>query len=326
MAWRDSRRYVKGLQHGDMRARPNVRVLHETPTTVLIDADAGLAQPVSYRAMERAIEKAERVGSGFAAVRNSNHFGIAGYYAAMALAHGCIGIAMTNATPRVLPTFGQRAMLGTNPLAVAAPAAMEHPYILDMATSAVAMGKLEIYERLGKPIPSGWVADENSLPITDAHHAWQSAGQPAGGGMLSLGGAGETLGGHKGYGLALMVEILCGVLSGAAYADLIRSKAPDGTVVSPNLGHFFGALKVEAFRPLAEFEAAMDDLQARLKASPKAAGQERIYVHGEKEYEKRMRRSQEGIPLGPTVLADLQDIASETGVPFAPIMEHDGTG
>ncbi|NLF02783.1 MAG: Ldh family oxidoreductase, partial [Anaerolineales bacterium] len=251
------RRYVQGLQHGHMRARPNVRVVHETPTTVLIDADAGLAQPVSYRAMERAIEKAEQVGSGFAAVRNSNHFGIAGYYAAMALSHGCIGIAMTNATARVLPTFGQRSMLGTNPLAVAAPAEAEPPYILDMATSAVAMGKLEINERLQRPIPAGWAADENGLPITDAHHALQSVGQLANGGMLPLGGAGETLGGHKGYGLALMVEILCSVLSGAAYADLIKSKAPDGTAVSPNLGHFFGALKVDAFRPLAEFEATM---------------------------------------------------------------------
>jgi LDH2 family malate/lactate/ureidoglycolate dehydrogenase len=310
------RRYVDGLWDGIMRARPDVAVLAETPTTVLIDAGAGLGQPASYRAMQHAIQKAKQYGSGFACVRNSNHFGIAGYYAMMALDQGCIGIAMTNAGPRVLPTFAREAMLGTNPLAVAAPASAESPFVLDMATSTVAVGKLEIYDRLGKCLPPGWAIDEGGAAIANARHARDHTGQPGGGGLLPLGGSGETLGGYKGYGLALLVEILSGVLSGAAYADLLCAKGPDGQPVSPNLGHFFGALLVDAFRPLAEFAVTMDDLQGRLRATPKAAGQDRIYIPGEKEYEQLALRSREGIPLESQVVEDLLAISGETGVPF----------
>jgi L-2-hydroxycarboxylate dehydrogenase (NAD+) len=311
------RRYVGGIQSGIMLARPDVRVVTETPTTALIDAGAGLGHPVSYRAMRRAIGKAVEYGSAFVSVRKSNHFGIAGYYAMMALEHDCIGIAMTNAGRLVLPTFARESMLGTNPIAVAAPAGGEYPFVLDMATSTVPMGKLEVYNRLEKPMPLGWASDETGAPITDAGRAMELARKRKGGGLLPLGGAGESLSGHKGYGLALMVEILTGVLAGAAYSELIASEAAaEGERKPINLGHFFCALRVDAVRPADEFKASMDDLQQRLKNTPKAEGQNRIYIHGEKEYEEAERRAREGIPLNQKVFADLQDISGEVGVSF----------
>ena len=310
------RRYKDGLRDGVMFAHPQVQVVTETPSTALIDAGAGLGQPVSYRAMERAIQKAQDVGTGFVTVRNSNHFGIAGYYAMMALEQDCIGISMTNAAVLVTPTFGRDAMLGTNPIAVAAPAGEERPFVLDMATSTVPRGKLEVYNRLEKPIPLGWVTDETGTPTDDAGRALVNFKERAGGGLLPLGGAGEVLGGHKGYGLGLWVDIFCAVLSGAAYSNLVYPKAPDGKPLPSNIGHFFGAWRVDAFRPADEFKAAMDDLQRRLKSAPKADGQTRIYIHGEKEYEEAERRSREGIPLNAKVAADLRAIGGEVGVEY----------
>jgi len=310
------RRYVKGLRDGMMLAQPDEVVITETPTTALIDAGAGLGQPVSYRAMEKAIQKAKEYGAGFVTVRNSNHFGIAGYYAMMALEQDCIGITMTNAAVLVVPTFGRDAMLGTNPIAVAAPANEERPFVLDMATSTVPRGKLEVYKRLEKPIPSGWATDETGEPTTDTVRVLENFKQRAGGGLLPLGGAGELLRGYKGYGLSLWVDVFCAVLSGAAYANQVYPKTPDGKPLPSKIGHFFGAWRVDGFRPVDEFKAAMDDLQRRLKDAPKAEGQTRIYVHGEKEYEEAERRSREGIPLNPKVAADLRAIGEELGVEY----------
>jgi LDH2 family malate/lactate/ureidoglycolate dehydrogenase len=308
------RRYVKGLRDGMMVARPEVQVVTETPATALIDAGAGLGQPVSYRAMEKAIQKAQDLGAGFATVRNSNHYGIAGYYAMMALEHDCIGISMTNAAVLVVPTFGRDAMLGTNPIAVAAPAGQERPFVLDMATSTVPRGKLEVYDRLEKDLPLGWATDETGTPTTDAKRVLENFKQRAGGGLLPLGGAGELLRGYKGYGLSVWVDVFCAILSGAAYANLVYPKTPDGKPLPSKIGHFFGAWRVDAFRPADEFKAAMDDLQRKLKNAPKAEGQTRIYIHGEKEYEEAERRSREGIPLNPKVAADLRAIGEEVGV------------
>ncbi|MCS7178362.1 MAG: Ldh family oxidoreductase [Anaerolineae bacterium] len=310
------RRYVDGLRTGIMVARPQEQVIHETPATALIDAGAGLGQPVSYRAMQMAIRKALEVGAGFVAVRNSNHYGIAGYYAMMALEHDCIGLSMTNADVLMVPTFGRNAMLGTNPIAVAAPAGEERPFVLDMATSTVPRGKLEVYHRLGKPMPLGWATDERGIATEDAGRVLENFQKRAGGGLLPLGGEGELLGGHKGYGLALWVDVFCAVLSGAAYADRVYPKTPDGKPLPANLGHFFGAWRVDGFRPVEEFKAAMDDLQRRLKHAPKAEGATRIYIHGEKEYEETERRLREGIPLNPKVAADLRAIASELEVEY----------
>ncbi len=310
------RRYVDGLKTGVMVAKPTVKAVRETPATALIDAGGGLGQPVSHRAMQKAIEKAQKVGAGFVAVYNSNHYGIAGYYAMLALEHDCIGMSMTNADVLVVPTFGKNAMLGTNPIAVAAPANKERPFVMDMATSTVPRGKVEVYDRLGKSMPAGWATDERGVGTENAQKVLDNLKNRRGGGLLPLGGEGELFSGYKGYGLALWVDVFCAVLSGAAYATMVYPKSPDGKLLPANLGHFFGVWSVDAFRPVREFKMAMDDLQHMLKNTPKAEGQDRIYIHGEKEYEKAELYTREGIPLNPRVAADLKAIAQETGVDY----------
>jgi LDH2 family malate/lactate/ureidoglycolate dehydrogenase len=234
----------------------------------------------------------------------------------MALGHDCIGISMTNASPLVVPTFGRDAMLGTNPISVAAPAGEEWPFVLDMATSTVPRGKLEVYRRLEKPMPSGWATDETGEPTTDTEHVLENLKERVGGGLLPLGGAGELLGGHKGYGLMLLVDVLCGVLPGAAYSDRVYPKDEEGNPLPSEIGHFFGAWRVDAFRPVAAFKEAMDDLQRRLKNVPKAEGQDRVYIHGEKEYEEAEENARKGVPLNPKVAADLRALAEELGVEY----------
>jgi LDH2 family malate/lactate/ureidoglycolate dehydrogenase len=310
------RRYVNGVREGQMKARPQVKVVHETPATALIDGDGGLGPPLGTRGMQMAIAKAQELGVGFVAVRNSNHYGIAGYYAMMALAYDLIGISMTNADALVVPTFGRNAILGTNPISVAVPSGEERPFVLDMSTSVIPKGKIEVCERLGEALPVGWATDERGIATTDAARVLANLNMRAGGGVLPLGGAGELMGGHKGYGLALLIDIFCGVLSGAAYADTVYPRTLDGRPLPANVGHFFGALKVDGFRPLTEFKATMDDIIRRIKASPKAEGAQRIFIHGEKEFETAEERMLKGIPLQPKVVADLVAIAEEIGIAY----------
>jgi LDH2 family malate/lactate/ureidoglycolate dehydrogenase len=309
-------RYVNGIRSGMMVTKPDVVVARETPTTALIDAGAGLGQPVSYRAMQKAIQKARELGAGFVTVRNSNHYGIAGYYAMMALSYDCIGISMTNSECMVVPTFARNAMLGTNPIAVAVPADKEQPFVLDMSTSTVPRGKLEVYERSGKTLPMGWATDERGVVTDDAHRVLENIRKRTGGGLLPIGGEGELLGGYKGYGLSLWVDVFCAVLSGAAYANWVYPKTSNGKPLPANLGHFFGAWRLDAFRPIGESKKAMDDLQQLLKNTPKAEGQNRIYIHGEKEYEKTELYTRQGIPLSPKVAENLEMIAREVGVEY----------
>jgi LDH2 family malate/lactate/ureidoglycolate dehydrogenase len=310
------KRYVDGIRDGMMRPDAKPRVVHETPATATIDADGGLGQPPSYRAMQMAIEKAEKLGAGFVAVRNSNHYGIAGYYAMMALDKDMIGISTTNADVLVVPTFGRNALFGTNPIAVAAPAAKERPFVLDMATSVVPRGKLEVYDRLGKPLPEGWATDQTGVGTQDATQVLKNFATRAGGGILPLGGEGELHSGYKGYGLALLVDILSAVLPGAAYANLVYPRTADGKPLPSSIGHFFGALRIDGFRPAVEFKSDMDELIGRIKNTPKAEGAERIYIHGEKEYEKEAERQANGIPLHPKVLDTLKKIGDDLNIPF----------
>ncbi len=307
-------RYVDALRNGIIHPRPQERTIVENPATATIDAGAGLGPPVSYRAMQTAIDKARAVGAGFVAVRNSNHFGIAGYYAMMALEHDCIGMAMTNASPKAVPTFGRDALLGTNPIAVAAPAGNAHPFVLDMATTTVSLGKIEIADQLDQPIPSGWAIDQHGMPAEDAHRALDEFRRNIGGGLLPLGGEGDLLGGYKGYGLALWVEIFSALLSGAAFASRTYPRSREGKSLPANLGHFFGAWSIDSFRPADEFKAAMDDLQALIKTAPKADGHERIYIHGEKEIEAMERNRREGILLNVQVVTELQALGRQLGI------------
>ena len=310
------RRYVRGLKEGVIFSNPKLQVVHETPVSALLDGGAALGQVAGKRGMETAISKALQSGAGFVAVQNSNHFGIAGCYSQMALEHDLIGIALTNSTPDVVPTFGREVMLGTNPISVSVPAGGERPYVLDMSTAVITSGKLESRSRMGKKIPFGWAVDEKGEPSDDPDRVYANMRAKRGGGLLPLGGSGEDFGGHKGYGLGLLVDIFSGVLSGSANTTLLYPKTPDGKPLPSRVGHFFGALRVDLFRPLEGFKKDMDDLIRRLKISPKAEGQERIYIHGEKEFDLEQKYRQEGIPLHFKVFEDLRAIAGEVGLEF----------
>ena len=307
-------RYVTGIQQGMMKPRANPRVVHETPCTATIDGDAGLGQPVSHKAMQLAIAKAREHFIGFVAVRNSNHFGIAGYYAMMALAEDMIGICTTNTEVIVVPTFARNAMLGTNPIAITVPTGNERPFVLDMSTSTVTRGKIEVYARLEKPIPTNWATDEKGVATDNPARVLQNIASRSGGGLLPLGGALEESGGHKGYGLAVAVEIFSALLSGALYANRVYPKTADGKPLPSGIGHFFGAMRIDAFRPKEEFKRDMDDLIHRLKNAPKAEGANRIYIHGEKEFEETERLAKLGVPLIPKVADELRGIAKQLGM------------
>lgn len=302
-------RYVTGIRRAAISPVDKSRVVKETLTTALIDGGNSLGQVVGHKAMDVAIRKAKKHAVGVVAVRNSNHYGIAAYYSLMAIRKNLIGISMTNAYPLVVPTFGRLAVLGTNPISFVSPGKEELPFVLDMATSVVPRGKLEVYDRQGKQIPLGWAVDQNGRGSADPSAVLRSMEQRLGGGLLPLGGEGEQFAGYKGYGLALMVDVLCGVLSGAAtalqvYADERRA----------NVGHFFMALDPKAFRPLSEFKRDMDRLLRSVKDSPKAGGQDRIYVAGEKSAARVKENRNAGIPLDAKVIESLRRIGEEVGV------------
>jgi len=310
------RRYYTGLKNGVMVPKPSVRVVRETPVTALIDGGAALGQVAGKRGMEMAIEKALKNGMGFVSVGNSNHYGIAGYYSLMALKHDLIGISLTNSDAYVVPTFGTEVMLGTNPISVTIPTLKERPWVLDMSTAVATLGKLEVYNRMGKKLPAGWATDERGYSTDDPAKVLANIRSRAGGGLLPLGGEGEEFGGHKGYGLDILVDILSGVLSGSGNTNLLYPKTPEGKPLPSLVGHFFGAMRVDFFRPLEDFKKDMDDLIRRLRKSNKAEGQNRIFIHGEKEFELEEKYRKEGIPLYFKVYEDLKTIGDEVGVPF----------
>lgn len=294
---------------------PNMHVVHETPSTAVVDGDAGLGLVVAPQAMQIAIQKAGQVGTGWVAVRNSNHFGIAGYYAMMALAHDMIGITMTHAGPLVAPTFSKDKLLGTNPIAVAVPADKQPPFVADFATTTAAYGKLEILQRQQAPVPSGWVQDAEGKPGTDAHAVKN------GGALLPLGGDREH-GSHKGYCLGATVDILSGVLSGANYGPWVPPFATAGfmsgaaQVVGAGTGHFFGAIRVDAFRPAAEFKEHMDNWIAAFRNATPVNAAERVQIPGDAEREMEAQRKQQGIPLSLPVVQSLQETAAQFGLVF----------
>ncbi len=307
-------RYVEGLKSGLMLPEAPVEVLRETPSSVVIDAHGALGAPVSVRAMRAVIDKARAGGAGFGCVRDSNHFGIAGYYARMALAHDMLGVAMTNTAALAVPTFGRMAMFGTNPIAFAAPAARERSFVLDMSTTVVTRGKLEVYERLGKGLPDGWAVDKTGRTARDARSMLDDMQSRAGGGMLPLGGLGTGLSGHKGYGLAVMVDILCAVLCGAPFGLDVY----DTPTSSARVSHFFAAIRIDAFRDPREFRRDMDRMLAELRACPPAEGESRVLYAGLPEAEREEESARRGVPLLSKTLDGLAAIGKELGIP-APV-------
>lgn len=302
------KRYVDGIKSGLIYPDRKPKIVRETKTTATISGEDGLGQVAGHFAMNLAIKKAKEVGVGMVTVRNSNHYGIAGYYSLMALKEKHIGISLTNTAPLVVPTFGVDLRIGTNPIAIAAPAKKYDPWVLDMATSVVPRGKLEVYDREEKELPLGWAVDENGISTSDAALVLKNMLAVKGGGILPLGGEGELFSGHKGYGIAAMVDLLCGPLSGGAFGKNVYAKK-DGKVVPPNVCHFFASIDIEAFLDYDEFTGLMDKFIEELKESKKAKGQERIYVHGEKEYEKEREYIKVGIPITEKVMNVMDGVA-----------------
>lgn len=299
--------YVNRLRAGTIEAAPATRVVRETDTSILIDAGNGLGHPTAKRAMESVIEKAEKHGAAFGAVRNSNHYGIAGYYAMLALEHDLIGMASTNSVRLAAPTYGRELMLGTNPLAFAIPTDKEPAFVLDFATTTVPRGKLEVYDRKDKPLQPGWAIDADGVETLDAKVALTGA-------LLPLGGFGIDTGGHKGYGLGLLVDIFCGVLSGGKFGN--ETPRPTDAAVPGAISHWFAAFRVDGFRDIAEFKRDMDKEVRDFKDSQKVPGQDRIYVAGEIEHEKTLAHRANGVPVHIKVWEGLEKLARDLDVPF----------
>jgi LDH2 family malate/lactate/ureidoglycolate dehydrogenase len=304
--------YVRLWDKQRINATPNIKIVHETPTTATVDGDAGLGLVVAPFAMKIAIQKAEQFGSGWVAIRNSNHFGIAGYHALMAVEKNMIGYAMTNASPLVAPTFSNERMLGTNPMCYAFPAGKYPPVIVDMATSAAANGKLEIAQRSGKQVPEGWIQDKSGNFTTDPHAL------KSGGSLLPLGSDREH-GSHKGFGLSAVVDIFSGVLSGANYGPwvppFVSFLEPSSNPVGQGIGHFVGAMRVDGFRPANEFKTHLDNWIERFKSASPIDPNQKVIIPGEPEFEAEIDRKKNGIPVVDAVVKDLNDLANKFSIP-----------
>lgn len=303
--------YVRLWEKGRINSKPNIKIVHETPTTATIDGDAGLGLVVAPYAMKVALEKAEKYGSGWVSVRNSNHFGIAAYHTLMAVEKEMIGFAMTNASPLVAPTFANERLLGTNPMCYAFPAGKYPPVIVDMATSAAANGKLEIAQRMAKPVPDGWIQDAAGNPSTDPHELKK------GGSLLPL-GSDRDHGSHKGFGLSATVDILSAVLSGANYGPwvppFVAFMEPSDNPVGLGIGHFLGAMRVDGFRPIDEFKSHLDNWIERFSSAKQISEDQKVIIPGQPEFDAEQERSANGIPLIDEVCKDLNGIALKLGV------------
>jgi L-2-hydroxycarboxylate dehydrogenase (NAD+) len=305
--------YVRLWEAQRVNAKPDIKIIHETPSTAVVDGDAGLGLVVAPFAMQVAIDKAKNVGTGWVSVQNSNHYGIAGYHAMMALPHDMIGIAMTNASALVAPTFSKQKMLGTNPIAVAIPAGNEQPFVADFATTTAANGKLEILQRKNKPVPKGWVQ------TIDGNESLNANELKDGGALLPLGGNREGSS-HKGYMIGSIVDIFSGVLSGANFGPWV----PPFPAYIPmplnmpgkGIGHFLGAMRIDAFRPAEDFKKNMDQwIQAFKNATP-ISENEKVIIPGEPEILIEKERRANGIPLQNSVLEDLKNLGIKFNVVF----------
>lgn len=294
--------YVERLQAGLTNGRTQGRVVSETETTAVYDGQDGLGQVVGTKAMQLALAKARAAGVGIVTARNSTHYGTAAYYAMMALPHDMIGLSLTNSPSLMAPWGGRKAFFGTNPVAIAVPAGAEKPFVLDMATSVVARGAIILAAKKGETIPPTWGLNKDGEPTTDARAANEGALLP--------------LGGHKGFGLAMAIDILTTVLAGGPFGPHIGELYKNPTRPQ-GVGHFFAALRIDRFQPLAEFKAGMDAMIHEVKAEPLAKGFDKILVAGEPEYATQAERARTGVPLSDAVVNDLTKLGVGVGVPFA---------
>ncbi|MDR1240202.1 MAG: Ldh family oxidoreductase [Treponema sp.] len=305
------KRYAGGIRLGLIRGGVKPTVLHETPVSLVLDAEGGMGLSLSRQSMENVIVRAKKNGFGVCSIRNSNHFGIAGFYAEMAAREDMIGIAMTNTAALGVPTFARKAMFGTNPIAFAAPGLDGKMFSLDMATTTVTRGKVEVYEREGKKIPAGWAVDTRGLGTGDPLRLLEDMLYQRGGGLLPLGGEGEEFGGYKGYGLAVMVDILTALCSGGVFGGAVK----DSEQTSARVCHFFMALRLDLFRPPEDFKQDMSRMLDELAALPPTEGTKRVYYAGLKEQEAEAESARRGVPLAEGVWENLKQTAEELGVP-----------
>ncbi len=305
--------YFDMLSEGRINPKPEIKVVRSTLSTATVDGDNGLGLVVGPQANRIAMDMAEKAGSGWVSVRNTNHFGIAGYYVLKALERDLIGWAMTNSTMLVAPLWGAERMLGTNPISIAFPGKEEPPIVVDMATSAAAYGRIEIARRRGEPIPEGWAIDSQGRSTTNPD------GMVDGGALLPL-GSDRDRGGHKGYGLAIMVDVLCGVLSGANWGPFappfaLRQEIPKRSV-GKGIGHFFGAMRIDGFMDGDSFKRQIDDYVRVFRATKPAPGTNGPLIPGDPEREMEQVRCKKGVPLILPVVEELRDISRKTGISF----------
>jgi LDH2 family malate/lactate/ureidoglycolate dehydrogenase len=295
--------YIRLWEAGRINVKPNIRIIHESPSTAVVDGDSGLGLVVAQKAMEIAIKKAEQVGTGWVSVQHSNHFGIAAAHGMLALEKDMIGIALTNASPLVAPTFSSERLLGTNPICVCIPAGKQPAFVADLATTTAANGKLEILQRKSQQAPTGWIQDKYGKSSTNPHELRD------GGALLPLGGD-KDHGSHKGYALGAVVDILSAVLSGANYASWVPPFVSFLPVAEElpgkGIGHFLGAMRIDAFRPADDFKKHMDQWIHRFRTAIPVEGQEKVLIPGDPEREMEDERSKNGIPLLRPVLEDLE--------------------
>ncbi|OIP69643.1 MAG: lactate dehydrogenase [Candidatus Infernicultor aquiphilus] len=304
--------YYDRIRAGIQSPKTNIEIVKDSPTTAVVDGHNGMGMVIAKKSMALAIEKAKKMGLGMVAVRNSTHYGIAGYYVLMAIEAGMIGISGTNARPSIAPTFGVENMLGTNPLTFGMPSNEEFPFVLDCATSIAQRGKIELYDRAGKDIPAGWVIDQEGRARTDTHQILQdlTTGKAA---LTPLGGIGEETAGYKGYGYATVVEILSAALQNGKYLKML-SGMQDGQAVPINLGHFFIAINISAFTELESFKKITGGILGALRASKKAPGENRIYTAGEKEHLAWLDRKDKGAPINKNLQQQILVIKEELGL------------
>lgn len=300
--------YLDRIKEGILNPVTNYKIIKEGPTTAVVDGQNGMGHVVSYYAMSLAIEKAKKFGMGMVTVRNSSHFGFAGYYPLMAVRENMIGITGTNARPSIAPTFGVENMLGTNPMTFGIPSDESFPFLLDCATSITQRGKVELYAREGKDLPKGWVIDENGQSKTNSSEVLKDliAGNAA---LTPLGGAGEETGGYKGYGYATVVEILSAALQQGSFMKMLNG-SKDGKKVPYSVGHFFIVIDISAFTDPEDFKKTTGNILRELRASRKMPGQTRIYTAGEKEYDTWMERKNKGVPFNNELLTEFRGLCN----------------